>query len=76
MRDCIVDISAISDFGRRQVADMGNPWRICMIADRVPFSKRPGPWMLLERNHFQRWVNVPGDCNFQVGHFRWLGRPH
>ncbi len=61
-----VKITGASLFGREWITKMGNPWSVRKITDHVLFSTQPGPWMLLERNHFQRWVNLTSDQNFLI----------
>lgn len=68
-----VKLNGISDFGRLWSNRMGNPWNVCKITDHVLFSSDPGPWMLLERDHFQRWVNMKSDRNFLVRWGGWTG---
>lgn len=66
MSQRMVKITGITDYGDRWIRKMGNPWLIRTFTDQVRFSEDPGPWMLLEREHFQRWVNLNGDRNFHV----------
>ncbi|ATX82409.1 hypothetical protein Ga0123462_1550 [Mariprofundus ferrinatatus] len=66
MQQQIVKVTGISNFGRRWSNKMGNPWNVRRVADHVLFSTRPGPWILIERNHFQRWVNLHADQNFLI----------
>jgi len=70
MQQQSVKLTGISNFGRRSVLKSGNPWCVQKITDQVLFSPHPGPWMLLERDHFQRWVNLSSDKNFLI---RWAG---
>jgi len=65
-----VQLSGVSLFGKEWIERMGDSWHILKITDDVLFSKQPGPWMLLERNHFQRWVNLSADQNFSI---KWAG---
>jgi len=65
-----VQLSGISSFGKHWIAAMGESWHVLKITDDVLFSKQRGPWMLLERNHFQRWVNLSADPNFSI---KWAG---
>ncbi len=73
MKQQAVALTGISNFGARSVSKMGNPWCVQKITDHVLFSTHPGPWMLLERGHFQRWVNLSKDQNFSI---RWQGWLH
>jgi len=65
-----VQLSGISHFGNQCIARLGARWRVLHITDHVLFSSQAGPWMLLERDHFQRWVNLSSDQNFLI---RWGG---
>jgi hypothetical protein len=66
----LVQLNGISHFGQQWITRMGANWRVLKITDHVLFSKQPGPWMLLERNHFQRWVSLSSDQHFQA---HWAG---
>ncbi|ATX79191.1 hypothetical protein Ga0123461_0767 [Mariprofundus aestuarium] len=61
-----VKITGISNFGREWTRKMGNPWNVRKVTDHVLFSTQTGPWMLIERDHFQRWVNLRADQNFLI----------
>ena len=61
-----VKIAGISKFGIEWAIKMGNPWNVRKVTDHVPFSAQDGPWMLIERDHFQRWVNLSADQNFLI----------
>jgi len=65
-----VQLTARSSFGRQWLQSMGDHWHVCQITDHVLFSSRPGPWMLLEHNHFQRWISLSCDQHFQA---HWAG---
>jgi len=65
-----VKLTGISDFGKACIHKTGKLWSVNNITAHVLFSKHPGPWMLLERNHFQRWVNLSSDQNFLI---QWAG---
>ncbi|GAV19252.1 hypothetical protein MMIC_P0185 [Mariprofundus micogutta] len=73
MQQQSVQLTALSDFGINMINNMGNPWYVQKITAHVLFSNHPGPWMLLERDHFHRWVNLSADQNFSV---RWKGWKH
>jgi len=74
MQQQSVKISGTSRFGKEWIMKMGNPWSVRKITDHVLFSAQPGPWMLLERNHFQRWINLSADQNFLIRWAGWLNR--
>jgi len=65
-----VRLSGLSEFGTAWSQRMGNPWLIRKITDSVLFSTLPGPWILVERNHYQRWINLSADPNFMI---KWAG---
>ena len=67
-----VKITGISLFGKEWIMRMGNLWSVRKITDHVLFSTQPGPWMLLERDHFQRWINLSSDQNFLIKWAGWL----
>jgi len=69
-----VQLTGISSFGSDWAERMGNPWTVRKITDQVRFSALPGPWMLVERDHFQRWVNLSADQNFLIKWAGWLSR--
>lgn len=69
-----VQLTGISSFGNDWANRMGNPWIVRKITDHVLFSAQPGPWMLVERDHFQRWVNLSTDRNFLISWVGWLSR--
>ena len=65
-----VELTATSSFAKHWIAARENTWQVLKITDHVLFSSHPGPWMLLEQNHFQRWVNLSADQHF---HVHWAG---
>ena len=40
-------------------------WQLNVVTDKVKFSDKAGPWMLLCKNNVLLWVNV-NDENFMV----------
>jgi len=70
MRQQYVQMRAISAFGSAWLNGRGQRWLVRKITDHVLFSEHPGPWMLLEQAHFQRWVNLNSDRHFRI---RWSG---
>ena len=66
MAQLSVNMTGTSEFGREWIVKMGNPWCIRKVTYQVPFSSKPGPWLLLKRKHFQRWVNLTADQNFLI----------
>ena len=70
MRYHAIELTGLSSFGESTIIRMGNPWCVQKITDHLLFSTHPGPWMLIEREHFQRWVNLSADANFSI---RWKG---
>jgi len=67
-----VRLSGISGFGKKYLMQKGDMWSVRKITDQVLFSTHPGPWMLLERDHFQRWVNLSSDQNFLISWGGWI----
>ena len=61
-----VRLSGTSDFGRDWVCSKGAIWSVKKITDHVLFSTNPGPWLLLEHNHIQRWINLSNDRHFLI----------
>ncbi|RLL53550.1 hypothetical protein D8Y20_05105 [Mariprofundus sp. EBB-1] len=70
MQQSTIKLTGRSPFGRDFIRKMGNHWIVNSITAHVLFSQHPGPWMLLEHDHFQRWVNLSADQHFLV---RWDG---
>jgi len=66
-----VTIRAISGFGRAWLSNHGRRGLIRMITDHVRFSDHPGPWLLIEQNHFERWINLSADHHFRVNWSGW-----
>ncbi|MDQ6996279.1 MAG: hypothetical protein Q9M82_02320 [Mariprofundus sp.] len=71
MKDQLVTLSATSDFGKDWIKSMGQLWQVRKITDHVLFSNHPGPWMLLEQNHFERWINLNADRHFLIHWSAW-----
>jgi len=67
-----VRLSGISGFGKEFVTHKGELWNVQRITAEVLFSSHHGPWMLVERDHFQRWVNLSADQNFKIQWGGWL----
>ncbi len=70
MQQSTVKLTGRSPFGRNFIRKMGQSWIVNSITAHVLFSKPPGPLMLLEHDHFQRWVNLSADQHFLV---QWTG---
>ncbi len=70
-----VQLIGTSPFGRGWIHKMGKLWCVNKITDHVLFSDHPGPWMLVELNHFQRWVNLNADQNFLIQWAGWKKEP-
>jgi len=71
MQQYTVKLIGTSRFGKKWVRKMGKLWVVNKITAHVLFSKNPGPWMLLERDHFQRWINLSSDQHFLIHASGW-----
>jgi len=66
-----VKIHPISAFGTAWLQGRDRRWLVHTITDHVLFSKHPGPWILLEQDHFQRWISLSNDPHFRVSWSGW-----
>ena len=52
--------------GQEVVATHGSIWLVRSEAEKVAFSRRAGPWLLIESPHDMRWVHGTSDEDFLV----------
>jgi len=52
--------------GEEVVAAHGSVWHVSDEAEQVHFTRRPGPWLLVESRHDMRWIHRRNDKDFLV----------
>ena len=57
-----IEIEGISRKGKNRVHEQGSTFKIEKIQDRVPFSDKIGPWLMLEH----RWIHSTNDPDFRI----------
>ena len=61
-------VEGISQKGKNRIREQGNTFKIANVAERVSFSDKSGPWLLLgslNPNH-GRWVHVADDQHWKI----------
>jgi hypothetical protein len=60
-----VSLIGKSQRGKNRVREHGALWAVLKVRDKVSFSDKPGPWMLLSSNdNHLLWLNACNDDDF------------
>lgn len=63
-----IEIEGVSRKGKNRVREQGSTFEIEEIKDRVLFSDKSGPWLLLKSNNpnHGRWIHATEDKDFRI----------
>jgi len=63
----MVRLTGITKKGKERIKQHGpDQWKIVKIEDQVSFSDYKGPWLLIEKGKYTRWVHLKYDDHFIV----------